>query len=79
MSELQWDIRNARRACGKDEAWQRCELLPEKFEMIQGQLCPSDEEGEGLLGLMRELIGADRDVRLGRLDVWRAAVAKLRD
>ena len=77
MTQPQWDIRNEARDWQKDECWQRFELLPEKFEMVEGQLCCSDQDRENLLGLLLELVGADRAVRLGNPDVWRAAVAKL--
>jgi hypothetical protein len=61
----------------QDECWQRFELLPEKFEMIHGKLLLSDEDCENLLAVMLELVGADRAVRLGNPQIWRAAVAKL--
>ncbi len=77
MSEPQWDIRNEGRDWRKDEAWQRFELIPEKFEMIHGRLLLSDEDRENLLGVLLELVGADRAVQLGRSEVWRAAIAKL--
>ena len=34
MSEPRWDVRSEGRAWGKDEAWERFELAPEKFEMV---------------------------------------------
>ena len=77
MTNPPWDIRNERRAWQKDECWQRFELIPEKFEMFKGELLLSDAERENLLGLLLELVGADRAVQLGRPDVWRTAVAKL--
>jgi hypothetical protein len=77
MSTPQWDIRNHGRPWTRDEAWERFELLPEKNEMISGQLTRSDEEREHVLGLLVELVGADRAVQLGNAEVWRSAVAKL--
>jgi hypothetical protein len=77
MSTPQWDIRNEGRPWRREEAWERFELLPEKNEMISGQLTWSDEERENVLGLLLELAGADRAVQLGNAEVWRAAVAKL--
>lgn len=77
--EPRWDIRNEGRTWRKDECWQRFELVPEKTEMIQGQLCWSDEERETLLCLLLELVGADRTVQLGNPEVWRVAVAKLQN
>jgi hypothetical protein len=55
----------------------RYALTPEKLEMIGGKLLWSDEDREMLLGLLLENVGADRAVRLGDPEVWRAAVAKL--
>ena len=77
MWKLRWDIRNEGRAWDKGEAWERFELVPEKFEMLQGQLSLSQEERENLLGVLLELIGADRAVQFGGPDVWRTAIAKL--
>ena len=79
MTKPNWDIRNEARTWSKDEAWQRFELLPEKFEMIHGRLLLSDEEIDSLLGLALEPVGADRAVQLGRPRVWCAAVAALTD
>jgi hypothetical protein len=79
MTQPHWDIGNEGRTWSKDEAWQRFELLPEKFEMIHGRLLSSDEEIDNLLGLVLELVGTDRAVQLGRPEVWRAAVAALTD
>ncbi len=77
MNKPRWDIKNESRGWNRHEAWARFELLPEKNELISGQLTWSDEEREHVLGVLLELIGADRAVQLGNADVWRAAVAKL--
>lgn len=79
MTHPNWDIRNEGRAWHGDEAWQRFQLVPAKFEMIQGQLLLAKEDRENLLGLLLELVGADRVVQFGRPEVWRAAVANLAD
>ena len=73
----EWDIRNEGRAWGKDEAWARFVLKPEKIEMVKGKLLSTKEDRETLLALLLENVGADRAVQLGDPDVWRAAVAKL--
>jgi hypothetical protein len=72
-----WDIRAKGRAWRGDEAWDRFQLTPEKFEMFDGRLFWSRKDRENLLGLPLENVGADRAVQLGEPDVWRAAVAKL--
>jgi hypothetical protein len=77
MVEIQWDIRRAGRAWGGEEARERYNLTPEKFEMVDGKLFWSDDERVTLLGLLLENVGVDRAVRLGDPKVWRAAVADL--
>jgi hypothetical protein len=75
--KAKWDIRNEGRAWGKDEAWARFVLKPEKIEMVKGQLLSTEDDRETLLALLLENVGADRAVQLGDPEVWRAAVAKL--
>ena len=77
MTKPKWDIRNEARAWGKDEAWARFVLRPEKIEMVEGKLLWTEQDRETLLALLLENVGADRAVQLGDPDVWRAAVAKL--
>lgn len=77
MSKPTWDVRSEGRAWKKGEAWKRFELIPDKSELISGELSWTDEERENVLGLLLELVGADRAVRFGRPEVWRAAIAKL--
>jgi hypothetical protein len=75
--KIQWDIRGEGRSWTKGEAMDRYFLTPEKLEMVGGKLLDYDQDREVLLGLLLENVGADRAVRLGDPDVWRAAVAKL--
>jgi hypothetical protein len=77
MTKPKWDIRIEGRAWGKDEAWARFVLRPEKIEMVKGKLLSTEEDRETLLALLLENVGADRAVQLGDPEVWRAAVAKL--
>ena len=72
-----WRITNEGRAWGPEEAQERWELTPEKFEMFDGRLFASEEERLNVLGLLLENVGADRAVQLGDADVWRRAVSKL--
>jgi len=74
---VKWDIRPEGRAWRGDEAMQRYNLTPEKFEMYQGKLFWTDEDRLSMLGLMLENVGADQAVRLGDPAVWKAAVAAL--
>ena len=71
------DIRREGRAWERDEAMQRYQLTPEKMEMSEGELLWFEEDRVKLLGLLLENVGADRAVRLGNPEVWRAAVRKL--
>lgn len=77
MRDSDWDIRREGRAWNGDEATQRYELTPDKMEMVKGKLLRDDEDRVNMLGLLLENVGADRAVRLGNRDVWRAAVRSL--
>jgi len=77
MVEIRWDIRRAGRAWRGDEARERYDLTPEKFEMDAGKLFWTDEERVTLLALLLENVGVDRAVQLGDSKAWKAAVAEL--
>lgn len=77
LPQVTWDIRRQGRAWPAGEAMQRYELTPEKLEMVDGMLLWDDAQRVALLGLLLENVGADRAVRLGDPDVWRAAVRDL--
>jgi len=77
MRDSDWDIRREGRAWAMDEAMQRYEMTPEKMEMVKGRLLWDEDDRVKLLGLLLENVGADRAVRLGNPDVWRAAVRNL--
>jgi len=74
---LSWNIGRAGRAWTADEAQQRWELTPERFEMEKGKLFWDEDQRLTLLALLLENVGADRAVRLGDAEVWRAAVREL--
>ena len=77
MAFVAWNIgRTGRRWVG-NELRVRVDLLPEKFEVIDGELLWSDEERLAMLGVILEQVGADQAVRLGDPAVWRAAVASI--
>jgi hypothetical protein len=75
--KIDWEIHNEGRSWRSGEAMERFFLRPEKLEMVRGKLLDTDEDRETLLGLLLENVGADRAIRLGDPDVWRAAVRKL--
>jgi hypothetical protein len=77
MTKPKWDIRNAGRSWGADEAFEWYMMKPHKIELIEGKLLFSKEDRETLLALLLENVGADRAVQLGDPGVWRVAVAKL--
>jgi len=75
VERIKWDIRRAGRAWRGDEAHERYNRTPEKFEMVEGRLFWTDEERVTLLALLLENVGVDRAVRLGDSEVWKAARA----
>lgn len=77
MRDSDWDIRGDGRSWGGTEFGQRADLRPEKLEIHDGRLLWDDEERVLLLGLLLESLGANRAVRLGDPEVWRAAVNRL--
>ena len=77
MHQVKWNIQRTGRVWDGDELSARLRCLPEKFEVIDGELLWSDEERLAMLGVLLEQVGVDRAVRLGNPAVWRAAVAEL--
>lgn len=73
-----WDIRRDGHAWG-DEAMSRYAMTPEKTEMVAGRLYGTEEERLTMLALLLENVGADKAVRIGNSDIWRAAVEGLND
>ena len=73
-----WDIQRDGRAWG-GEAMSRYEMTPEKTEMVGGKLYGTEEERLTMLALLLENVGADKAVRIGNPDIWRAAVDGLTD
>ena len=74
---IEWRITNKGRAWEPEEVQARWDLVPERFEMVDGRLFWSEEERLMLLGLLLENVGADKAVRLGDPRVWRRAVELL--
>ncbi|HYN21844.1 MAG TPA: hypothetical protein VE078_12855 [Thermoanaerobaculia bacterium] len=72
-----WDIRNEGRKWRSEEVRERWQRTIGKIELIEGEISWSDEERLTMLGLLLELLGADRAVQLGDPEVWRRAVGKL--
>jgi hypothetical protein len=77
MPAVRWNIGRQGRAWSGDEARERWELTPEKFEMDRGKLFWDETQRLTLLALLLENVGVDQAVRLGDPEVWRAAVRDL--
>jgi len=77
MPAIQWDVRLDGRAWTGDEALARWKLTPERFEMAEGRLFWSEEDRVTLLAMLLENVGARRAVRLGNVDVWKAAIEEI--
>ena len=75
---VRWDIRREGRGWTGPEFRSRMELTPEKFETDEGKLFWTETDRINLLGLLLENVGVDAAVRLGRLEVWEAALAACR-
>jgi len=79
MEEPTWKIGLEGRAWQGPEAMQRLDLLPAKLEMIHGKLLWSEAERLTLLAALLENLGAVKAVQLGESQVWREAVARLKN
>ena len=55
----------------------RCELTPEKLEIVGRRLLDTDEQRLLVLGMLLESLGADAAARLGDPKVWRDTVVAL--
>jgi len=77
VAAVEWRIGRVGRRWVGNELRQRVDLLPEKFEVIDGELLWSEEERLAMLAVILEQVGVDQAVRLGDPAVWRAAVAGL--
>lgn len=75
---VRWEIQREGRSWTASEFAARWELTPEKFEAYEGKIFWSETDRINLLGLLLESVGADAAVRLGRLEVWEAALAAAR-
>ena len=78
MDAFNWNIGIEGRAWAGLEAKQRHDALPARLEVIGGKLLWSDEERLVLLAALLENVEALKAVELGDPQVWRAAVARLR-
>ncbi|VEP17808.1 conserved hypothetical protein [Hyella patelloides LEGE 07179] len=81
MSENQkWNLKNEGREWSREEVEEKYfKLCPEKIELIEGKLFWNDEERLAMLAMLLENVGADKAVRLGDKEVWKAAIAKLEE
>ena len=77
MSRIEWDIRRKGRRWKESEVWERYDLTPEKMELIDGKLFWREKDRLNMLGLLLEMVGIDKAIRLGNPDTWREAIAEL--
>ena len=59
------------------EGLSRYYMVPEKVELIDGELFWSEEERLTMFAHLLENVGVNQAVRIGNPGVWRAAVANL--
>jgi hypothetical protein len=57
---MNWIFQRKGRAWGREEAWAKYDLTPEKMEMFEGKIFWSDEQRLNMLGLMLENVGIDK-------------------
>ena len=76
---VRWDIRREGRPWSREEFPARWELTPEKFEVIDSKLFWDESDRLNLLALLLENVGVDTAVRLGSLEVWKAAIEAAQD
>lgn len=75
--DIVWDIRREGRAWVGAENPPRWLLLPEKIEVMGGELVTSGTEPIALLALLLEQVGIDQALCLGDPQRWREAIAEL--
>lgn len=75
--EIVWDIRREGRVWSGPENPPRWLLLPEKIEVMAGELVTSGTEPIALLALLLEQVGIDQALCLGDPRLWREAIAEL--
>jgi hypothetical protein len=74
--EVVWDIRREGRPWSGRENPPRWLLLPEKIEIMRGELVTSGTEPIALLALLLEQVGIDHALCLGDPQLWRDAIAE---
>jgi hypothetical protein len=76
MQAFDWDIRREDRKWTREESERRLYQAPNKIEFVGG-IFASDRERLLVLGMLLEILGIDKVIRLGKLADWKAAVADL--
>ena len=79
MSAIDWDICLEGRCWSIEELRSRYNLIPEKIELIQGELFWSGEARLNMLGLLLENVGVEKAIRLGNPKVWHQAISQLEE
>jgi hypothetical protein len=76
MKPIDRDIRRECRRWSHEEFDQRIYQALEKIEYVGG-IFASERERLNVLGMLKENLGIDKVIRLGRLEDWKAAIAEL--
>jgi hypothetical protein len=79
MSAINWDICLEGRSWSTEELRSRYNLIPEKIQLIQGELFWSGEARLNMLGLLLEDVGVEKVIRLGNPKVRHQAISQLEE
>jgi hypothetical protein len=77
MQKIKYKINRQGRAWTSREILPRLRAFPAKAELIDGKLFWTEEERETALALLLELIGIDKAIRFGDLQMWKEAIEDL--
>jgi hypothetical protein len=77
MQKIKYKISRQGRAWTRKEILPRLRAFPAKVELIDGKLFWTEAERETALALLLELVGIDKAIRFGDLQVWKDAIEDL--
>lgn len=77
MQKINYKINRQGRAWTSKEILPRLRAFPAKAELIDGKLFWTEAERETALALLLELVGIDKAIRFGDLQVWKEAIEEL--
>jgi len=71
---MKWNIGRKGKAWGKNEAFDRFSMAPEKIELVDGKLFWDEEYRLTMLALLLENVGIDEAVKIGDPQLWAEAI-----